>query len=64
MDFAKKPVKSTYTKSLTFDEENGVVIARIEWAPPAQMGLGLDYRLTRDEAKKLAASIMRWVNAK
>jgi hypothetical protein len=64
MNFTKKPVESAFSKGMSFDEENGVILVHIEWAPPARMGLTLDYRLTRDEATKLAAAITKWVKAK
>lgn len=64
MDFTKKPIKGSYANSLHFDEENGVIVARLEWSPPARMDLGLEYRLTRAEAAKLAAAVTKWVKAK
>lgn len=62
MQVAKPPIKTDLVLSLALDEAAGVIAISTSHAPPVNLRTTLAYKLTVDEARELAGSLMRWVD--
>jgi hypothetical protein len=63
MQTAQPSVKTELLLSLSLDDANGVLAISVGHAPPVNMSTTLAYKLTAEEARRLAASLTTWANA-
>jgi len=61
MQIAKPPVRTEIVLRLTL--EDGVIAITTAHAAPVNLRTSLAYKLTRDEARQLAASLTSWAGS-
>lgn len=64
LSISRDAVRTSFVPSLYFDTENGLVTIEMMHAPPVHLSTALTFKLTRPEARKLAAALTAWVKAK
>ncbi len=62
MKIAKPAVQADIVLSVDFDQREGILAVATSCRPGLNLGVSLEYGLTKDDARQLGDALLRWAD--